>query len=61
MPVRVDTLRSCRENGSTLSRAIEKIIRAAAVWIASVHTQTARATSSSSSLPAVVPSRLVST
>jgi hypothetical protein len=61
VPVRSETLPSCFEKGSTWSRAIEKIIRAAAVWIARVQTDTASATSSSSSLPTVVPSWLVST
>ena len=61
VPVLVATLDRTGDSGSTLSRDIEKIIRLVAVWIASVQTQIATATSSSSSLPGSVPSRLVST
>src|SRR4051794_2014667 len=61
VPVRGLTFDSAFENGSTRSRAIEKIIRVAAVWIASVQTQTAIATSTRKTRPRVSPSRLVST
>ena len=61
VPVRDPTAASRPEAGSAPSRAIEKTMRAPAVWIARVATQTATATSASSSRPGVLPSRLVST
>src|SRR3954454_22786746 len=60
-PVAGETRPSRAEYGHTPSRDIENIIRVAAVWMASVQTQIAIATSARKTLPTVSPSVLVST
>src|SRR6476620_514344 len=51
VPVRVFTVDRIREAGNRPSRAIENTSRDAAVWIASVQTNTAIATSTRRSVP----------
>src|SRR3979490_340290 len=61
VPVVGDTRDSRVENGNAPSRAIENIIRVAAVWIASVQTVIAIATAVRNTLPVTEPNWLVST
>src|SRR6266536_1008464 len=61
VPVRGFARPSTPENGSARSRDIENIIRIDAVWIASVQTQTAIATSASSTFATGSDSWLVRT